>query len=194
MDAFTVKPLNKSTWPAFAALVERHNGVWGGCWCMAFHDPEVRRRKFSTQNLRAQKERRVCDGDAHAALVFDGKTCIGWCQFGPTEELPAILRERVYREGLETLPDWRITCFFVDKAHRGKGVANLALKGAVQEIRRLGGGVIESYPEDAANRKVSSAFLFNGEMAMFEREGFKRSRRIGKDHWVVAKRVRRTAA
>jgi GNAT superfamily N-acetyltransferase len=193
MDAFTVKPLDKSTWPAFAALVERHNGVWGGCWCMAFHDPEVRRRKFSTQKLRAQKERRVCDGDAHAALVFDGKTCIGWCQFGPTEELPAILRERVYREGLETLPDWRITCFFVDKAYRGQGVANLALKGAVQEIRRLGGGVIESYPEDAASRKVSSAFLFNGEMAMFEREGFKRSRRIGKDHWVVAKRVRKMA-
>jgi GNAT superfamily N-acetyltransferase len=191
VDAFTVKALDKSTWPAFAALVERHNGVWGGCWCMAFHDPEVRRRKFSAQNLRAQKERRVCDGDAHAALVFDGKTCIGWCQFGPTEELPAILRERAYREDLKTLPDWRITCFFVDKAYRGKGVANLALQGAVQEIRRLGGGVIESYPENAANRKVSSAFLFNGEMAMFEREGFKRSRRIGKDHWVVAKRVRR---
>jgi hypothetical protein len=64
----------------------------------------------------------------------------------------------------------------------------------VTEIRRLGGGVIESYPEDAANRKVSSAFLFNGAIAMFERQGFKRSRRIGKDHWVVAKRVRRAGA
>jgi hypothetical protein len=53
--------------------------------------------------------------------------------------------------------------------------------------------VIESYPEDATNRKVSSAFLFNGAMAMFEREGFKRNRRIGKDAWVVEKRVRKTA-
>jgi GNAT superfamily N-acetyltransferase len=188
---FTVKPLEKSTWAAFAALVERHNGVWGGCWCMAFHDNAARRRKFSTQQLRAQKEQRVCEGNAHAALVFDGKTCIGWCQFGSTDELPAIHHRRAYEEGLKSLPDWRITCFFIDKAYRGRGVARLALQGAVQEIRHLGGGVIESYPEDATDRKVSSAFLFNGEMAMFEREGFKRLRRIGKDAWVVAKRVRK---
>jgi GNAT superfamily N-acetyltransferase len=191
--AFTVKPLGKPTWPAFAALVERHNGVWGGCWCMAFHDPDVRRHKFNTQNLRAEKERRVCAGEAHAALVFDGKTCIGWCQFGPTDELPGIHRAKAYHAELKTLPDWRITCFFVDKDYRGRGVARLALQGAVQEIRRLGGGVIESYPEDATDRKVNSAFLWNCEIAMFEREGFKRDRRIGKDAWVVAKRVRKKA-
>jgi hypothetical protein len=27
----TVKALNESTWQAFAALVERNNGVFGGC-------------------------------------------------------------------------------------------------------------------------------------------------------------------
>jgi hypothetical protein len=37
MAAFTVKRLDEATWPDFARLVERHNGVWGGCWCMAFH-------------------------------------------------------------------------------------------------------------------------------------------------------------
>jgi GNAT superfamily N-acetyltransferase len=157
---------------------------------MAFHDAAARRRKFSTEELRAQKKKRVCEDKAHAALVFDGETCIGWCQFGPTGELPAIHHKRAYEEGLKALPDWRITCFFVDKAYRGQGVANLALQGAVREIRRLGGGVIESYPEDATDRKVASAFLFNGAMAMFEREGFERSRLIGKNHWVVAKRVR----
>ena len=34
---YTVKALNESTWAAFAALVERNNGVFGGCWCMGFH-------------------------------------------------------------------------------------------------------------------------------------------------------------
>ena len=37
MADFSVKPLSPSTWPDFAALVEKHHGVWGGCWCMAFH-------------------------------------------------------------------------------------------------------------------------------------------------------------
>ena len=33
-------------------------------------------------------------------------------------------------------PDWRITCFFVDKAHRRQGVAPRALEGALRADRR----------------------------------------------------------
>ena len=186
MAGFDVKPLDGTTWPDFAGLVERHNGVWGGCWCMSFHPEGVSRSKPPAQN-RSEKERRVRDGHAHAALVYDGATCVGWCQFGPTEELPRIKHQRAYRDGLTALPDWRITCFFVDKAYRGKGVAAAALAGALQEIARLGGGTVESYPENADGRSVSSSFLHNGTVSMFERAGFERTRRIGKDRWIVAK-------
>ena len=106
---------------------------------------------------------------AHAALVYDGSACVGWCQFGPPDELPRIKHRRVYLEGLAAPPDWRITCFFVDKKYRGKGVAAAALEGALQEIARLGGGTVESYPEDAEGRSASAAFLHNGTVAMFER-------------------------
>jgi hypothetical protein len=34
--AYRVRPLDESTWPAFAALVEHNNGIFGGCWCMSF--------------------------------------------------------------------------------------------------------------------------------------------------------------
>jgi Cytidylate kinase-like family len=37
---YTVKALDQSTWAAFAALVERNNGIFGGCWCMGFHPKE----------------------------------------------------------------------------------------------------------------------------------------------------------
>ena len=82
---------------------------------------------------------------------------------------------------------------FVDRDYRGKGVASVALKGALREISRLGGGTVESYPEDAAGRSVSASFLHNGTVSMFEREGFKRSRRLGKNHWVVTKVVRKSS-
>jgi GNAT superfamily N-acetyltransferase len=185
MAAFTTKSLDETTWPDFAALVERHNGVWGGCWCMAFHAKDAAR----TATNRSEKEKRVREGRTHAALVFDGETCVGWCQFGSPEELPRIKAARAYAEGLTVLPDWRITCFFVDKAYRRKGVAAAALAGALDEIARLGGGTVESYPEDAEGRSVSSSFLHNGTVAMFEQQGFARDRRIGKDRWVVGKIV-----
>ncbi|HEY1385641.1 MAG TPA: GNAT family N-acetyltransferase [Dongiaceae bacterium] len=189
MTGFSVKPLSEATWPQFAQLVERHNGIWGGCWCMSFHEEGVGRHKTPAQN-RSEKEARVCAGRAHAALVYDGKTCVGWCQFGPADELPRIKHKRAYDEGLKALPDWRITCFFVDKSYRGQGVASAALAGALKEIARLGGGTVESYPEDVAGRSTSSSFLHNATLAMFERQGFKRTRRLGKNHWVVSKAVR----
>jgi len=43
---YTIKPLDSSTWPAFAALVERNNG-FGGCWCMGFHPEGVNRTQRS---------------------------------------------------------------------------------------------------------------------------------------------------
>jgi GNAT superfamily N-acetyltransferase len=189
MTRFSVKPLDESTWPDFVRLVEKHNGVWGGCWCMSFH-PEGVGHTSAAQN-RSQKEYRVREGQAHAALVYDGATAVGWCQFGSTDELPRIKLKRAYLDGLTELPDWRITCFFVDKAYRGQGVAAVALQGALKEIARLGGGTVESYPEDAAGRSVSGSFLYNGTVAMFERLGFVRTRRLGKNHWVVTKAVRR---
>ena len=151
MPEFSVKPLDESTWPDFARLVEKHNGVWGGCWCMAFHEEGVGKGKTALGN-RAEKERRVRGGRAHAALVYDGANAVGWCQFGPTDELPRIKLKKDYLNGLTQLPDWRITCFFVDRDYRGKGVAAIALEGALNEIARLGGGTVESYPEDAEGR------------------------------------------
>jgi GNAT superfamily N-acetyltransferase len=183
------RPLDASTWPDFAQLVERNNGVWGGCWCMGFHPEGVGRTKTVAQN-RAEKEARVRAGRAHAALVYDGAIAVGWCQFGPPDELPRIKRRRAHEDGLGALPDWRITCFFVDRRHRRGGVAAVALAGALAEIARLGGGTVESYPEDAEGRSVSGSFLHNGTVAMFESRGFERTRRLGKHHWVVTKVVR----
>ena len=100
---------------------------------------------------------------------------------------------RIYSEGTVAPPQWRITCFFVDKAYRGRGVSSTALAGALEEIALLGGGTVESYPEDVSDRKVSASFLYNSRLAMFERQGFERVRRIGKNHWVVAKVVQAIA-
>jgi GNAT superfamily N-acetyltransferase len=190
MKGFRVKSLDRTTWPEFERLVERHNGVWGGCWCMGFHAEGVGRGKTAAQN-RSEKETRVRESRAHAALVYDGPTCVGWCQFGPTDELPRIKHRRAYDQGASGLPDWRITCFFVAKGFRRRGVGSAALEGALRQIAQLGGGTVESYPEDVEGRKVSSSFLHNGTVAMFEGHGFERTRRLGKHHWVVTKVVPR---
>jgi GNAT superfamily N-acetyltransferase len=188
MIDYQSKPLDATTWPDFARLVEANNGVWGGCWCMWYHAKDENLGDSPALKRKA-KECLVREGRAHAALVYVGTECVGWCQFGSPEELPRIHNERAYLASNPTLPDWRITCFFSGKGHRGNGVAYAALKGAVEQIKKLGGGRIEGYPEDTEGRRASPAFLFNGALSTFERLGFERSRRIGKHKWVVTRTV-----
>ena len=187
MIDYTTKALTAETWADFASLVEENNGVWGGCWCLWYHGKEGERA--SVKEKRAMKEARVNSGEAHAALVYHEGKCVGWCQFGPPRELPRIHNARAYNKTDPALPDWRITCFFSGKGHRGGGVASAALSGAVEQIKALGGGRVEGYPEDIEGRKATPAFLFNGALHMFDRLGFERSRKIGKHKWVVTRQV-----
>lgn len=166
MPKYTTKALDSTTWSDFARLVEANNGVWGGCWCMWYHAKE-NGASDSPELKRKAKECLVREGRAHASLVFDGENCVGWCQFGSPQELPRIHNERAYLATNPTLPNWRITCFFSGKGYRGKGVATTALKGAVEQIKKLGGGRIEGYPEDIGGRKAAPAFLFNGSLPIY---------------------------
>ena len=90
---------------------------------------------------RAAKEQRVREGKAHAALVFDGEDCVGWCQFGAPGEVPRIKNRAAYEKGRTTSPDWRIACCYAGKGLRRQGVATAALAGALDLIAGLGGGL-----------------------------------------------------
>jgi hypothetical protein len=183
----SVRPLTPETWPAWSELVEANNGVWGGCWCMGFH-VKLGKDRTAAQN-RADKEELVRQDRTHAALVFDGDRCLGWCQFGSPDELPQIKSRRLYEKDLVALPDWRITCFFTGKGLRGRGVAHAALAGALKEIAGYGGGTVEGYPEETDDRSVSGSFLHTGPMAAFESHGFTRTRPISPHRWVVTRTV-----
>ena len=184
VERFEVSPLDESTWPAFAALVEANNGIFGGCWCVGFHAKGLGETAAVNRDRKLQLVR---EGSAHAALVLEGEECVGWCQFGVPEELPRIKNRVAYEKGLAELPDWRIACCYAGKGHRRRGVATAGLAGALRLIAGLGGGRVEGYPEDAAS--VPAGFLFHGALSTFEQLGFTRDRKIGKHRWVVTRMV-----
>lgn len=185
---YTVKELNSETWNAYSELIERHNGVWGGCWCTWFHDKSEKKDNPNISNKDLKKEL-VINDKAHAAIVFDGYKAIGWCQFGAPTELPNIYHKKEYEKELIEQPEFRLTCFFVDKDYRKKGVATIALNGAISIIAKKGGGLVEGYPQDTKGKTVSSSFLYNGTREMFEKAGFSFNRPKGKNHCVMIKRV-----
>ncbi|MGN6742038.1 MAG: GNAT family N-acetyltransferase [Amnibacterium sp.] len=187
-EGLVVRALDASTWDAFAALAERHNGVWGGCWCTWFHTM-VAEKQWDADANRSLKERLVREGRAHAALVLDGDRAVGWCEYGPPAELPNIYHRKEYEAGMVSPPDYRMTCFFVDRGYRRRGVSELALRGALDLIARAGGGVVEGYPQDLQGKRVSASFLYGGNRTLFESVGFRYDRPKGKGHCVMVRTV-----
>ena len=188
MGTYRVRPLSSETWDAFAELCRRHNGVWGGCWCTWFH-PAWPEKGTGPDANRDHKHQLVREGRTHAALVFDGEVAVGWCQYGTPAELPNIYHRKEVEAAGGVGPDYRLTCFFVDKRYRRKGVAAVALDGALALIADAGGGVVEAYPQDTGGQKTSASFLYSATRSLFERAGFTYERPKGKNHCVMRKAV-----
>jgi GNAT superfamily N-acetyltransferase len=181
----TTRALDGSTWDAFAALVERNNGIYGGCWCIVHH-PEYERGASDPRTLKRQL---VHEGRAHAALVLDGQGLAqGWCQYGRKDEL-LLKHRRGYEKEPPEAATWRIACVFVDKRHRRHGVARAALGGAIEQIASQGGGLVEAVSEVTAEREAQDRFLFSGTVELFEDHGFTRIRQVGKHAWIVSRTV-----
>ncbi len=149
---FQIKELGKETWPDFERVVEKHNGVWGGCWCTAFH------LKRSEEKEWAGKHR--------------------------------ALKEKLVRKLDVAPPDWRITCFFIDRDHRKEGVSKAALQGALRIIVGKGGGTVDGYPIDTRGKPYSSSFLWGGTHSMFTKLGFRPLGALGTSKWIMRKVVR----
>lgn len=179
-STYSIRPLDPSTWDAFADVVGRNNGIYGGCWCIAFHTAYQR----GVDDPRTLKEQLVRGGEAHAALVFEADRVQGWCQYGTPEEL-GLKHLREYLKDPPPPADWRITCIFVDKRHRGQGVARAALDGALAQIAAAGGGRVEAISETVSGREAQGRFLFSATVELFEDLGFERIRQVGKHAWIV---------
>ncbi len=182
--------------PDFEKLLETHPAPGAySCWCMYNHRPGPLpdSKKLNSGVKRAAKNRQqkrqlVQNGQSHGILVYTRGEPVGWCQYGPREELPRIDNNPMYRklapEGT-TKRFWRITCFVVDRKHRKRGVAKTALKAALEAIRKTGGGIVEAYPiiRWGAYRE------YLGTVSMFQNEGFKIVAPFGKNNVVMQRTI-----
>ena len=180
--------LDGDSWDLFEGLAGRHNGVFGGCWCIYFHPDGPERGQGADAN-RALKKRYVEDGRAHAALVVDGEEAVAWCEYGTPEELPTIHHRKQYEAEADLLPDYRLTCILVDRRYRRRGLSAVALHGALDLIAQSGGGVVEGYPHEVGEKKMSSSFLYNGTRNLYERAGFTYIRPKGLRNCVMRRTV-----
>lgn len=148
---YTTKELQPRTWRDFEKLFSQGNG-WDFCGCMAFQRGGGSHTKLSraerTVLNRREKKALVEEDRAHGILVYEASDPVGWCQFGPPDELPLpeYRRKSAPLPTPESVQRWLITCFVTLKEHRSHGVTAIALGAALDAIRKRGGGLVQAVP------------------------------------------------
>jgi GNAT superfamily N-acetyltransferase len=168
--SFEIHPLTKDRWPDFEKLFGPR-GACGGCWCMwwRLNRAEYERRK-GDGNKRAMKAL-VKAGEVPGLLAYVGEEPVAWCAVAPRERYSALARSRILKP-VDQAPVWSITCFFVEKDYRNKGMTVKLLRAAIEYVKQQGGKIVEGYPVEPKKDRMPEVFAFTGLASAFKKAGF----------------------
>lgn len=162
-----VRRLTEDLWPALENLFGE-KGACNGCWCMYWRIGSTYRKQPRDENKAAFREI-VNQGPPPGLLAFDGDTAVGWCQLTPRNSLPWL--DQSWRlKRVDDLPVWSISCFYVRKGYRKKGVTSTLIAAALKTAKKAGALALEAYPLDGNLTPSASS---TGYSTTFLRAGFK---------------------
>jgi GNAT superfamily N-acetyltransferase len=165
------QPATASRWSDVEELFGER-GACGGCWCMYWRLPRGQwAAGKDNQNKKAFKEI-VSLNQKPGVLAYAGKEPVGWCAVAPREEFLSLARSRVLKP-VDDKAVWSITCLFVKKPFRRRGVSVALLRAAVEFAAKQGAKIVEGYPTTPTMEKTPDPFVFMGLPSAFKAAGFK---------------------
>lgn len=108
-------------------------------------------------------------GPPPGLLALDGDLAVGWCQLTPRDVLPWLDRASRLKR-VDDLPVWSISCLYVRKGYRKRGVTSVLIAAALKAAKRARAPALEAYPLDADKTPSASG---TGYASTFARAGFK---------------------
>ena len=162
-----IRSLTPDRWPALEELFGKL-GACNGCWCMYWRIGPAYHKQDRGVNKAAFRQI-VGHGPAPGLIAFDGEVPVGWCQLTPRNDLPWL--DRAWRlRRVDDVPVWSISCFYVRKAYRKRGITSALIAAALKTARKAGASALEAYPLDG---DLTSSASWTGYASTFARAGFK---------------------
>lgn len=148
-------------------------GACAGCWCMYWKLTRAQFARGQGEGNRRAFRRSVARGAVPGILAYADGRPVGWCAVEPRAAYPRLARSRVLAP-LDERPVWSVSCFYVARSHRRRGITVQLLRAALRHVRERGGRIVEGYPVVPKPYHASStAFAWTGFAAAFEAAGFK---------------------
>lgn len=162
--------LTPERWQDLRALFGAR-GACGGCWCMFWRLARSQwERQKGAANERALQA--LVEAGAEPGLIaYAGEEPVGWCAYAPREHYPALERSRVLKR-VDAAPVWSISCLFIARAWRRKGLSSALLCAVAERARERGAQTLEGYPVEPRS-PTADAFVWTGVASAFRAAGFR---------------------
>ena len=166
-----IYPATAARWDDLEELFGK-NGACAGCWCMFWRMSrkqwDAQRGEINKEALRKLSTRRVPPG----ILAYAGREPVGWCAIAPRSEYVRLATSRILRP-LDDKPVWSVSCLYVKRGYRRRGVSAELIRGSVAFARKHGARILEAYPIDPSAAKIPDPELWHGVSSAFKAAGFK---------------------
>ncbi len=175
------QPLTNNNWKDFALLFGP-KGACGGCWCMTWRltSTDYNRMK-GEENKKAMQH--IVSKSSPGIIAYADDVPAGWCAIAPRKEYIRLETSRILQR-VDEKEVWSVSCFFIKKDFRRKGLSTALLKAAAAFAFKKGALIIEGYPTDTkkvkakdGGKNIPPVFVWTGLAATFSNAGFKEAAR-----------------
>ncbi len=171
-ETVSIQRVSPNDWPDFETLFESRGGP-KNCWCVLWRPTGAPKAKMDKASRKAAMMACVNSGDPVGLLAYVDEAPVAWCSVGPRHQFTNL-------GGAEDYPDaarvWSLTCFFVKRAARRKGLSDRLIEAALAYAHDNDATHLEAYPV----QPESPSYRFMGFVAQFEKHGFERVGQAGK--------------
>jgi GNAT superfamily N-acetyltransferase len=182
----TIRPLTPNRWDDFETLFGK-NGACAGCWCTWWRMGQSEWLAIKGDGTKRMMRALVKQGPAPGLLAYSGDEAVGWCALAPREDYPRLARSKILAP-VDDAPVWSVSCFFVRRDWRRRGVTVALLNEAARWVGTQGGRLLEGYPTDT-DKAQPAAFVFHGLLGAFRRAGFREVARRSTSRPIVRRKA-----
>ena len=163
------RPLTAENWTSLEQLFGKHGAV-GGCWCMWWRQTQGEFQRQRGEQNRLAFKALVESGTIPGLLAYRDDEPAGWCAVQPRDSYSRLDASRVFAR-VDDQPVWSITCFFIARHHRSRGLMRELSKAAIDWAGKSGAHIVEAYPfEPQEGKRISGAYT--GLVPVFRSLGF----------------------
>jgi GNAT superfamily N-acetyltransferase len=167
---FQFFPLSSERWNDFEILFGK-NGACGGCWCMNWRLKAADYERSRGEGNRKAMQALVRDNAPAGVLAYANGQAVGWCAVAPREMYVKLENSRILKR-IDEAAVWSVSCFFIQKHFRRKGLSVPLLQAAAAYAMQQGATIVEGYPHEPKKADTPDVFIWTGVAETFLRAGF----------------------